>query len=420
MRKLLSLALLLLAVTAKSQLLTWSPAFIKEASTPDTIFMDANYGNKALLNYTPTTDVYVHIGAITSKSASGADWKYVKFTWGSTTTAAQCTYLGNNKWRYIITGGLRSFFNITDASETVKKIAILFRNGTGSIVERNSDGSDMYIPVYDNGVYARIDVPYKQPTYVPKPEPIIKNIGDALSITAKSSVAGTLKILFNGTQLGSTSATSLTVNTTVTTSDAQQIIAEETSGGTTHRDTVNFVVPKTNTVADIPEGKTDGINYETGDTSAVLVLYAPQKKNIFVIGDFNNWSLSTKYQMNITPDGNRYWIRLTGLTAGTEYAYQYVIDQSLTVADYNCEKILDPYNDPYISAITYPNLKPYPTGKTSGNVSVLQTKKPVYVWQVPNFQRPNKQNIVIYEMLVRDFVAAQNFQTVKDTLSYLK
>jgi len=124
--------------------------------------------------------------------------------------------------------------------------------------------------------------------------------------------------------------------------------------------------------------------------------------------------------MNVTPDKQRFWIRITGLKAGIEYAYQYLIDGSLRVADYNCEKILDPDNDKFISSSTYPNLKPYPTGKTAGIVSVLQTAKPAYTWQVSNFSRPNKQNVVIYELLVRDFTAAGNFQTLIDTLSYLQ
>ena len=62
---------------------------------------------------------------------------------------------------------------------------ILFRNGNGSVVQRNANNNDMYVPVYDNGVYARIDVPYQQPLYDPIPEPIVKNFGDPLSITAK-------------------------------------------------------------------------------------------------------------------------------------------------------------------------------------------------------------------------------------------
>lgn len=420
MKKILLLPFLLLSLFVKSQLLSWTPDFIKEASDPAVITMDANYGNKGLLNYSPASDVYVHIGVITNKSTAPNDWKHVKFSnFNAPDPSVQCTFLGDNKWKYTINGGLRSFFNVTDATETIQKIAILFRNGNGSKKQANADGSDMYIPVYDNGVYARIDVPYNQPTYMPMPEPITKNVGDALTITAKANTTGTLKIYFNGSLLNSTSAQSLTVNTTIAVSGDQQIIAESTNGST-HRDTLKFVVAPANNVADLPDGATDGINYEAGNTSVVLVLYAPGKKNVFVLGDFNSWTASSNSLMNITPDGKRYWIRVSGLTPGTEYAYQYLIDGSLKVADPYTEKVLDPDNDQYIPAATYPDLKAYPNGKTTGIVSVLQTAKPSYSWQVTSFTKPNKNNLLIYELLVRDFVATHNWQTLKDTLSYLK
>jgi glycosidase len=121
-----------------------------------------------------------------------------------------------------------------------------------------------------------------------------------------------------------------------------------------------------------------------------------------------------------TPDGNRYWLRITGLTPGTEYAYQYLVDGNLRIADYYAEKILDPNDDPFIPVETYPSLKPYPTGRTSGNVSVLQTAKPAYTWATNGFVRPDKRNLLIYELLLRDFTANANWKTLTDTLSYLK
>ncbi|MFX8820866.1 hypothetical protein ABTM55_19040, partial [Acinetobacter baumannii] len=90
--------------------------------------------------------------------------------WGTTNALAQATYLGNNQWKFTINGGLRTFFGITNSSEKILKIAILFRTGNGSKKLANADGSDMYIPVYDNGLYARIDNPLRQPTYTLTPE----------------------------------------------------------------------------------------------------------------------------------------------------------------------------------------------------------------------------------------------------------
>ena len=410
-----------LAFSSAAQLLTSLPEFIFESSNSIEITADANYGNKGIKDYASTSDVYVHIGCITSLSTSSTDWKYSKFTWGTTAAAAQASYLGNNKWKFTIAGGLRSFFGLSNANEKILKIAILFRSGSGSLKLANADGSDMYVPVYEAANNIRITDPFKQPLYTPIAEPISKTVGQTIAITAKSSNAADLKLYFNGTQIASqTAATTISNTPTIAASGNQTIIAESVLGANTVRDTINFFVANTTVVASLPNGVKQGINYEPGDTSVTLVFYAPLKNRVSVVGDFNNWTEDSKYQMNQTPDGNSYWLRITGLTKGTEYAYQYMVDGSLKIADYNTEKILDPSNDPFISSTTYPNLKAYPTGKTTGIVSILQTGKTPYNWQVSNFKRPDKRNLVIYELLVRDFVATQNFQTVKDTLSYLK
>jgi len=217
-----------------------------------------------------------------------------------------------------------------------------------------------------------------------------------------------------------TSADSIAANPIITASGAQQIIGRAVNGALTVSDTINFFVSPPATVVALPAGTADGINYEPGDTSAILVLRAPGKTRVSVLGDFNNWTEQIAYQMNKTPDGKFFWLRITGLTASMEYAYQYYVDGALKIADPYSQKILDPNNDQYIPATTYPNLKTYPTGKTSGIVSVLQTKETGYAWQVNNFNRPDKHSLVIYELLVRDFVAAHDWKTLKDTLGYLK
>ena len=405
-----------------AQYVSWSPGYITDVSTPVTITLDANKGNKALLNYTNTTDVYVHIGVITTSSTSPTDWKNSKFTWATANSAAQCIYLSNNKWKYTISGGLRTFFGITNASEKILKIAFLFRNGTASVVQRNDDESDMYIPVYNTSLAVRIDQPYRQPKINMPPELVTRNLGDIVSIVATSNQSANLRIFFNGLPigLGNTNNTLVARNATITKYGDQTVVAQAISGSITLYDTVRFFVNPPINYAPLPVGVRDGINYEVGDTSVTLVLFAPKKTRVAVIGDFSNWYETSKYQMNKTPDSLRYWIRITGLTPGVEYGFQYLIDGILKVADIYCEKILDPWNDSYIPSANYPSLKPYPTGKTSSIVGILQTRKPTYNWQVQNFVKPDKRNLVIYEMHIRDFVATQKWETVKDTLAYFK
>lgn len=420
MKKFLPLFLLLTVNAVNAQLLRWTPDFIQETSSSVTITCDANYGNKGLLGYTPVTDVYVHIGAITTKSATASDWKYVKFpSFNSPNAAALCTSLGNSNWSFTINGGLRTFYGITDPAEKILKISILFRNGNGTKVLRNLDQSDMYVPVYDNGVYARIDDPFSQPTFTRSLQPFSKTVGDALNITAKGSQAGTLSLYFNDlvNPIATSASATVTASPTIPNDQEQIIIAELNNGSTINRDTIRFT-PLRNLVAELPAGLNDGINYEAGGNSAVLVLYAPNKTYAYLTGEFNNWTTPPNYQMNRTPDGKRYWIRVEGLNPGQEYAYQYLVDGALKIADPYCEKVLDPWNDKFITAATYPGLKAYPEGKTSGIVSIFQTNKPAFNWQVANFSRPDKRNLIIYEALIRDFSAARNWKTMQDSLPY--
>jgi glycosidase len=170
--------------------------------------------------------------------------------------------------------------------------------------------------------------------------------------------------------------------------------------------------------ADLPAGAKDGVVFINNGTSAIVTLYAPNKKSVAVIGEFNNWSTSATPMKNTT-DGNYWWVQIDNLNPATEYAYQFYVDGNLKVADPYCEKVLDPDNDQYISTATYPNLKAYPTGKTTGIVSVMQASQPVYTWKNSSFTRPDKNNLVIYELLIRDFTADHNYASTLAKLDYL-
>ncbi len=65
---LLSFLLLFVSVCSFGQLLSWTPNFAQESTTPFTITLDASKGNQGLFFYTPVSDVYVHIGVITNLS----------------------------------------------------------------------------------------------------------------------------------------------------------------------------------------------------------------------------------------------------------------------------------------------------------------------------------------------------------------
>ena len=419
---LLFIALLSVGKSALTQrLLTWAPEFPIDNSTLS-ITADCTKGNQGLLNFEGgnSNNVYVHVGVITSLSTGPTDWRYVKFTWGSTDPAAHATPLGGNKYQYSITN-IRSFFGVP-AGEVIKKVTVIFRNPTGSLKQVNSDVSDMYIPVYGNTEYAvRINLPPFEPRFIPWIEPISVNVGGNISITGVASANSNLTLKLNGNSINTASnATTISANPTIISACTQQVFLEGNNGSVTVKDSFSFYIPPATTVAALPAGVQEGINYAANNTAVTLVLYAPNKNNVVVTGDFSNWIVQCANQMNKTPDGNYYWITLTGLTPGTEYGYQYLVDNIIKTADPYTQKVLDPDNDPFINATTYPGLKPYPTGLTTGLVSILQTAEPQYNWQVNNFVKPDKRNLMVYELLIRDFTAEHSYQSLIDSLQYLK
>ena len=289
-----------------SQLLSWTPEFPKDNDNV-TITVDATKGNQGLLSF--AGNVYVHIGVITNLSTDPTNWRYSKFTWGSTDAAAQATPAGTNKWSYTI-NNIRTFFGVP-AGETILKMAILFREGNctnNCQAQRNADGSDMYVPVYDNNLAVRLNVPLMQPLYNPIPEPINKMVGENINITAVASGTSNMRLLLNGNVIQTVNnVTSVSANPTLSVAGNQTLVAEAVVGAVTKTETINFFVANAPTVAALPAGVRDGINYEAGNTSVVLVLYAPGKNRVSVIGSFpgGSWTEQIANQMNKTPDNNR-------------------------------------------------------------------------------------------------------------------
>ena len=131
-----------------SPLIETVPAIISDTGSV-TITCNANKGNKGLLDI--NEPVYVHLGLITDSSVNSNQWRYVKFKWGSTDSAALATPMGDNSWSYTIPH-IRRFFGVK-GNEKLLSIAVLFRQGncidTFCRVLRNEDRSDIFIPIND-------------------------------------------------------------------------------------------------------------------------------------------------------------------------------------------------------------------------------------------------------------------------------
>ncbi len=181
--------------------------------------------------------------------------------------------------------------------------------------------------------------------------------------------------------------------------------------------------------APLPANVKEGINIANSST-VTFVLYDKDKNGVsydaaYVVGDFNNWEATNdeKSQMKRDDTSGCWWLTIQGLDATKEYAFQYYLEkktgEKVYVADPYSRKILDPHNDPFISPSTYPDNKTYPA-KGNGIVAVFKTQPETYTWQVSNFKTPATDNLVIYEMLFRDFTEQGNINGALEKLDYLK
>ncbi|HEY1024984.1 MAG TPA: alpha-amylase family glycosyl hydrolase [Sphingobacteriaceae bacterium] len=401
--------------TAESGLVTYAPDF-PSADEKLTITFDPSKGNKGLANF--SGDVYIYTGVITDKSTSGSDWKYVRSSsFNTPDAAAKMTATGSGKYQISFTP--RSFYNVP-SGEKILKLVMLFKNADGSEVSRNADNSDIFLTIYDTGkLNVRFNSPEFEPLFDPRPAVQIQMVGEELMVSAVSSGTANLTLSLNGTSFASASSTTVSGKAKITSVGNQVIRVTASDGSSISEASFSFPIHGTVQTADLPAGAKDGVTFFNNGKSAIFNLYAPNKQHVYVVGDFNDWQPDAKYFMKRTPDGNRWWVQIDDLDPQKEYAYQYLVDGQIRVADPYTEKVLDPDHDKFISSATYPDLKPYPTGKATGIVSVMSANDAAYAWKTTTFTRPDKKNLVIYELHLRDFVAEHNYAALKGKLDYL-
>ena len=370
-----------------------------------TISFDAAQGTGGLKDL--TGDVYVHTGVITNKSTSASDWKYVVGTWGNNTTQPKLTREAANIYSLNISPDIRSFYKVP-AGETIQQMAFVFRSADGAREGKAAGGKDIFVNLYTEGLNVSITSPSKINLFE-------KN--QAFTFTSSASSAAEMKLFLNNQQIASQSGTSISQNITIPDAGNYWLKIQAAQNTTIKQDSVYVCIRETTIHETRPAALPAGINY-IDDQTATLIVYAPAKQYIFVTGDFNSWLPDNNYQMK--KDGDYFWVTVTNLTPQKEYAFQYLIDGKLQISDPYTEKVLDPYDDKYISGSVYPNLMSYPEGKAVDRTSVLQTAQTPFVWSTPTYTVPPIGKLSIYELLIRDFTTEKTYKAVQSRLDYLK
>ncbi|MFH1118884.1 MAG: alpha-amylase family glycosyl hydrolase [Bacteroidota bacterium] len=406
-----SLLFTLIGQIALPQVVITSPAFPSENELVEVTF-NAAEGNGGLEGY--DGEVYAHTGVITNLSTGPTDWKYVKTNWGQNSEETRLERIGTDLYKLIITPDVRQYYAVP-ASEEILKMAFVFRSGVqvgGLWLEGKTESNgDIFVDVYPAGLFTRINLPAE--------DALLVSPAQQINIEASSNTADSMFLYIDNVLDKSVAGIALNEVITAEESGKHWIKIRAKNESEEALDSIYYYVLSPVTEMELPDNINDGINY-LSDTEVTLCLYAPEKNNVFIMGDFNNWEFGDSGFMYRTPDGKRYWKTLQNLEAGREYIFQYLVDGSIRIGDPYAEKVSDPWNDKYISGSTYPGIMAYPTGKAQGVATVLQTARVPYTWEINDFTPPQKTDLVIYELLVRDFIARHDYTTLIDTLQYLK
>ncbi len=369
--------------------------------------------NKAGTLLSGTTAIYAHIGV----TVNGTRWSNVKGSWG-TTNAPLLTLVSGTTYKLDLTPDLYTYFGVPTSS-SITEICLVLRNASGTL---KSQDADIFLPV--GNFQATLISPVLNST-------TIINSNGSIDITANNMNGNATYNLFaNGASINTFTGSSYSFSDTNIVANKSYDL-QISQGTTTFSKKFSVVVNPNTESATMPVGLEDGINYNPLDaTKATLVLNAPGKDFIYVAGSFNNWKPTAAYAMKKDISTGKFWLELTGLVSGTNYTYQYwVVDQTPITGSPILVKTADPYStlvlnkdeDPWIPAGNYPNLPAYPTGQDF-EVTVLQTGQTPYAWSTAttSFVKPEKDNLVVYELLVRDFDVNKSYQNLIDRIDYFK
>ncbi len=406
---LLGAALCALSIHAQ---VTTIPAIVQKGYTGEvTIVFNPNEGNQGMAK---ATACYAHTGI----TYDGKQWQQTG-NWRDGKDKYKMTKNADGNWELKITPNMYAYYGVSTSTE-ITQLCFVFNDGPkGSLEGKTKDGGDIFVNLADKGLAASIETSMTE----------ISSPGSTVTLTGIATQEATLTLSLNGKEVKTATATSLSYTTTLSAVGDYQFTLTATADGQNATATAATCVPASPTRKNRPAGVLNGIYYNADDqTEVTLCTYAGSKtapaQHVFVVGDFNNWTISNDYQLYQATDSAYFWTTLTGLTPQKEYAMQYVVMRAdgeiKYISDLYSEKLLHP-DDQYEPRALDPDLMPYPE-KGQGYVTVIETGKQPFAWSEAslNFQRPDKNNLVIYELWVYDHTPARSIEGLMERLDYLE
>ena len=264
-----------------------------------TLFFDPSEGNGALENF--DGKVYAHMGLITENSIGPSDWKYVVGNWG--TADSRTLMEKDTNGLYFIKYNIAVHHGLP-VDEVVKQLAFVFRNVDGSVVGRDSDGSDIYLDVFP--VEQGLNIVINSPDLSGE----ILNLGDSLTINAQLSQAAYLEIKDNDETIYQDSTDKVDFRIEPVGLGNHILEFRVSSMDTVIIETAKYLLlDSVEMLLDPPASLINGVNY-TSDSTIALMLTAPGKDNVFLLCDFNKYQPDANFQLKKSINKEKFWIEL--------------------------------------------------------------------------------------------------------------
>lgn len=317
-----------------------------------------------------------------------------------------------------INDGLNLIPNQPNADEELK---IIFKANTSSDLYGYSEKVYIHIGVIEEGVWRYVPAEWNENTEKCEMKPY-NNEKNVWVITLSPSIREWF-------ESGETAITKIGI--VIRSSDGTKKGIDEDSFVDVTDNKYESFKPAAIKEQTMPIGMIEGINTIEGSSSVTFAFYDRDKNGdhmdfAYVVGDFNNWTLANDDTSQMYRDNANgcWWITIDGLEPDKEYRFQYYTGTKdgdvIRLADAYSEKILDPDNDKYIPESTYPSSEMIYPEKGIGIVSSFKINKDKYSWRNNNFKIKDRDNLLIYELHLRDFTSTSDLNGAMNKLDYLE
>lgn len=382
-----------------ADVVTTEPSPLQESSTGVVVYFHADRGTKGLAGTQPATALYAHTGVITSESTNSSDWKHAP-DWNKNLDKYKLVFVRPDLWKLDI-GDIRTFYNL-NPGEKVHRLAFVFRNADGSKQGKDDGGADIFVDVMEEGFQLSLSSDLDGN--------IITDKNNTVTFRISATSAATLSLSVNGAVVKSQEDVStLEVPYTFADRGNYTVTASGVKGTATQSEEVSYCYPSPSVAREYPGGKPRQGTIRNADGTVTFCLAAPQKSAVMLMPAWDGYNPLDKNVMHYQDyEGNRYfWTSVDGLDPDTAYPYYYLVDGKTGVADPYAKLVLDPYNDRYINPEVYPDMPEYPSQLNNIMLAVYHENINRYDWKVNDFKGASRQDLVIYELLLRDFTGTE-------------